>query len=485
MVRLSTAAAPPPVPEQHMHSAMTNAVETFLSSCAVAFVLSAALAQPEQPLVPLAGQGARASTSTQRSRALQAPVMTRRSCIAWAAAPTTSDSPSIETKPPRRCGERLLRPRRGTVDRMPQHLMYQRLLHSIAQRTAVCRKRILSGVQPTGNLHLGNYCGAVKNWVPLQEDYGAYQCGSTCRALHSDVLARTVGRAACLQCASHVSRTGTSHALGPLAVHNVAPDSAQHLRRRADTFFCVVDLHAITMPHEPKGLRAASRATAAAYIAAGVDTAKSAIFMQSHVAGHSELAWLLGCYTPIGWLERMIQFKARAAPRRAATARGVAIVWSTSTQRQGCDKCRALYLFDASSCVLRAYVAHALQEKSSKQGESVGSGLLTYPTLMAADILLYQADLVPVGEDQKQHIELARNICERVNGLFGGRKWKKLDRRGRGGSLFRVPKLFMPPAGARVMSLTVRSWRACVQFGDVTAMYCALRGVGHDAGAFD
>jgi tryptophanyl-tRNA synthetase len=98
-----------------------------------------------------------------------------------------------------------------------------------------------------------------------------------------------------------------------------------------------------------------------------------------------------------------------------------------------------------------------LQEKSTKQGESVGSGLLTYPTLMAADILLYQADLVPVGEDQKQHIELARNICERVNGLFGGRKWKKLDRRGRGGSLFRVPEAFSPSAGARVMSLAVRS----------------------------
>ena len=99
-----------------------------------------------------------------------------------------------------------------------------------------------------------------------------------------------------------------------------------------------------------------------------------------------------------------------------------------------------------------------MQEKSAKQGESVGSGLLTYPTLMAADILLYQTDLVPVGEDQKQHIELARNICERGNGLFGGRKWKKLDRRGRGGDdLFRTPEVFTPPAGARVMSLAVRT----------------------------
>ena len=102
-----------------------------------------------------------------------------------------------------------------------------------------------------------------------------------------------------------------------------------------------------------------------------------------------------------------------------------------------------------------------LQEKAGKQGESVGSGLLTYPTLMAADILLYQSDLVPVGEDQKQHIELARNIAERVNGLFGGRKWRKLDRRGRGGALFRVPEVFTPPAGARVMSLLVRDNALC------------------------
>ena len=99
-----------------------------------------------------------------------------------------------------------------------------------------------------------------------------------------------------------------------------------------------------------------------------------------------------------------------------------------------------------------------MQEKSKKQGESVGSGLLTYPTLMAADVLLYQAELVPVGEDQKQHLELARNIAERFNATFGGRKWKKLDRHGRGGSLFRVPEVFMPPAGARVMSLQV--WRS-------------------------
>lgn len=199
------------------------------------------------------------------------------------------------------------------------------------------RKRVLSGVQPTGKLHLGNYLGAIKNWVGLQETY--------------------------------------------------------------DTFFCVVDLHAITVPHDPVELRASTRSMAATYIAAGIDPSHSTIFVQSHVAAHAELQWLLNCVTPIGWLNRMIQFK----------------------------------------------------EKSRKQGEDVRAGLLTYPVLMAADILLYQADLVPVGEDQKQHLELTRDIAERVNGLYGGKPWKK--RGGRGGRVFRVPEPFIPPAGARVMSL--------------------------------
>ena len=156
------------------------------------------------------------------------------------------------------------------------------------------RKRVLSGVQPTGRLHLGNYLGAIKNWVPLQEEY--------------------------------------------------------------DTFFCVVDLHAITVQHDPRELREATRNMAAAYLAAGIDPARASIFVQSHVAAHAELAWLLECTAPMGWLQRMIQFK----------------------------------------------------EKARKQGEDVRAGLLTYPVLMAADILLYQADLVPVGEDQKQHLELTR-----------------------------------------------------------------------------
>eukprot|EP00887_Chlorella_sp_A99_P005765 scaffold1.g5765.t1 len=190
------------------------------------------------------------------------------------------------------------------------------------------RKRVLSGVQPTGSLHLGNYLGAIRNWVELQEQY--------------------------------------------------------------DTYFCVVDLHAITLPHEPAELLRSTRSSAALYIAAGIDPARASIFVQSHVPAHAELTWLLSCVTPIGWLRKMIQFK----------------------------------------------------EKSRKAGaEEVGTGLLTYPT-----------DLVPVGEDQRQHLELARDIAERVNHLFGGKRAKKMGCRAT--RLFRVPDAFIPPAGARVMSLS-------------------------------
>ncbi|GMQ03493.1 hypothetical protein CsSME_00049271 [Camellia sinensis var. sinensis] len=136
-------------------------------------------------------------------------------------------------------------------------------------------------------------------------------------------------------------------------------------------------------------------------MACGVDTSKASIFVQSHVRAHVELMWLLSSATPIGWLNRMIQFK----------------------------------------------------EKSRKAGdENIGVGLLTYPVLMAADILLYQSDFVPVGEDQKQHLELTRELAERVNYSYGGRKWKKLG--GRGGAIFKIPEALIPPAGARVMSLT-------------------------------
>ncbi|KAL2655662.1 hypothetical protein AAZV13_04G078800 [Glycine max] len=192
------------------------------------------------------------------------------------------------------------------------------------------KKRVVSGVQPTGSIHLGNYFGAIKNWVALQNVY--------------------------------------------------------------DTLFFIVDLHALSK---------ATRSTAAIYLACGVDPSKASVFVQSHVRAHVELMWLLSSTTPIGWLNKMIQFK----------------------------------------------------EKSRKAGdEEVGVALLTYPVLMASDILLYQSDFVPVGEDQKQHLELTRDLAERVNNLYGGRKWKKLG--GRGGTIFKVPEPLIPPAGARIMSLT-------------------------------
>ncbi|KAM1312926.1 hypothetical protein ACFX2F_017022 [Malus domestica] len=201
------------------------------------------------------------------------------------------------------------------------------------------KKRIVSGVQPTGSIHLGNYLGAIRNWILLQNTY--------------------------------------------------------------DTLFFIVDLHAITLPYDAQQLSKATRDTAALYLACGVDTSKASVFVQSHVRAHAEMMWLLSSVTPVGWLNRMIQFK----------------------------------------------------EKSRKAGdENVGVGLLTYPVLMASDILLYQSDFVPVGEDQKQHLELTRELAERVNHLFGGRKWKKLG--GRGGSIFKVPEALIPPVGARVMSLT-------------------------------
>jgi len=198
------------------------------------------------------------------------------------------------------------------------------------------RPRVLSGVQPTGSLHLGNWLGAIRNWVDLQ--------------------------------GSH------------------------------DTFFCVVDLHAITVPHDPARLAEDTLATAALYLACGIDPTRSTVFVQSQVSAHSELAWLLNCVTPLNWLERMIQFK----------------------------------------------------EKALKQGDNVSVGLLDYPVLMAADILLYDAALVPVGEDQKQHLELARDIAQqRINARFAPR-----DASGEPISILRVPEPLILKQGARVMSLT-------------------------------
>jgi tryptophanyl-tRNA synthetase len=161
--------------------------------------------------------------------------------------------------------------------------------------------RIFSGIQPTGNLHLGNYLGAIRNWVTLQE---GFEC-----------------------------------------------------------IFCIVDLHALTLPQDPVELRSSTREVTAAYIASGIDPEQCTIFNQSMVPAHTELAWLLGCLTPLGWLNRMTQFK----------------------------------------------------EKAGKDREMAGLGLYAYPVLMAADILLYKATHVPVGEDQKQHLELARDLAGAFN----------------------------------------------------------------------
>lgn len=187
------------------------------------------------------------------------------------------------------------------------------------------KKRVFSGIQPTGNIHLGNYLGAVKNWV--------------------------VGQA------------------------------------EKENFFCIVDLHSLTIPQDPQELRFQTRSLAAMLLAAGIDPQKSTLFIQSHVPAHAEGCWLLNCITPLGWLQRMTQFK----------------------------------------------------DKSAKQ-ESVLTGLLDYPVLMAGDIIFYDADEVPVGDDQKQHVELTRDIALRFNSLYEQ-------------EFFIVPQPVIPEVGARVMGL--------------------------------
>ncbi len=186
------------------------------------------------------------------------------------------------------------------------------------------KKRVFSGLQPTGKIHLGNYLGAISLWTENQDIY--------------------------------------------------------------DNIFCIVDLHALTLPEklDPKYLKSKIREIAGLYVACGIDPSKSNIFVQSHISEHAELAWILNCVTPIGWLERMTQFKSK-----------------------------------------------------SKQLQSVGTGLFNYPVLQAADILLYNTNLVPVGEDQKQHIELTRDIANRFNNLF-----KKT---------FVVPDVLIRKSGARIM----------------------------------
>ena len=188
------------------------------------------------------------------------------------------------------------------------------------------KKVMLSGIQPSGDLHLGNYLGAVKNWVELPDQF--------------------------------------------------------------DCFYFMADLHTLTVRQEPKELRRRSTAQLAQYIACGLDPERNTLFLQSHVHEHAELGWILNCYTMFGELSRMTQFK----------------------------------------------------DKSAKNADNINGGLFTYPALMAADILLYQADFVPVGEDQKQHCELTRDVAIRFNNLYG--------------ETFKVPEPYIPRVGARIMSLS-------------------------------
>src|SRR5205809_3822607 len=190
--------------------------------------------------------------------------------------------------------------------------------------STLMKARVLSGVQPSGNLHIGNYLGALSNWVKIQYDY--------------------------------------------------------------ESIFCIVDLHAVTIYQPPEELRAKIEEIAALFLAAGIDPKHSSIMVQSAVAAHAELAWMLTCVTTVGWLERMTQYKAKAAAQ-----------------------------------------------------QTIGDGLLQYPVLMAADILLYQAGIVPVGEDQAQHLELTRDIAQRFNSMYG--------------ETFVVPGTSLPAVGARIMGL--------------------------------
>ena len=187
------------------------------------------------------------------------------------------------------------------------------------------KKTMLSGIQPSGDLHLGNYLGPMRHWPDMIEDYGC--------------------------------------------------------------FFFMADMHTITVRQDPAQLRKRTLTQIAQYIACGLDPEKCTIFVQSHVPAHAQLGWVLDCYTMFGELSRMTQFK----------------------------------------------------DKSAKHAENINAGLFTYPVLMAADILIYQPDYVPVGEDQKQHVEICRDIAERFNGIYG--------------DVFRVPEPYIAKVGARIMSL--------------------------------
>lgn len=188
------------------------------------------------------------------------------------------------------------------------------------------KKVMLSGIQPSGDLHLGNYLGAIKNWAARADEF--------------------------------------------------------------DCYYFMADMHTITVRQDPAALRRRTLEQLAQYIACGLDPEKNTLFIQSHVSAHAELGWVLNCYTMFGELSRMTQFK----------------------------------------------------DKSAKNADNINGGLFTYPALMAADILLYQPDFIPVGEDQKQHVELTRDVAQRFNHIYG--------------DVFKIPQPYIPKAGARIMGLT-------------------------------
>ena len=198
--------------------------------------------------------------------------------------------------------------------------------HVRSGKEAQVKKRVFSGIQPTGKLHLGNYLGALRNWEETQAQY--------------------------------------------------------------DNIFCIVDMHALTVPIDPKELHYSIRQLAALYLATGLDTRYCKLFVQSHVHQHAEMSWIMNCFTPIGWLNRMTQFKVKAGENM----------------------------------------------------DTVSTGLFCYPVLMACDILLYQTNLVPVGEDQRQHIEFTRDLAQRFNSIYRQQ-------------VFTIPEAQIRQVGARIMSL--------------------------------
>ena len=249
------------------------------------------------------------------------------------------------------------------------------------------KKRIFSGAQPTGNLHIGNYLGALKNWVTLQNEY--------------------------------------------------------------ESFFCIVNLHAITLPQNPQVLKRKTLDLARIYLAAGVDPNVSTIFIQSDISEHAELAWVLNCIARMGELERMTQFKDKtqrggisikqqqelieSGKKLYITSEGVEVTDDEAIEAARVNNQRRQYPFSEDALRL------AMRDVQKENVARAGVGLFNYPILMASDILLYRTNLVPVGQDQKQHLELTRDLAERFNRDFG--------------ATFVVPEPFIPPVGAKIMSL--------------------------------